>query len=182
MKIASTRRFAERDTLLILFSYGLGLRAIEMCSLKVRDIIADDWSVNEVVELQRTKGNKPRAMYLTDPKIRAAIQRYMDWRLAYQNKRKIYLNGNHPFFISQKANMSFTNITLAMLFKRIYQEAGIKASSHSGRRTFATNLLEQGIDVKSLQLLMGHANISETMAYVEGNPERMKKIVMNALY
>ncbi|VVC75970.1 Tyrosine recombinase XerC [Aquicella siphonis] len=181
IKIVSARKYAKRDYLILLFSFGLGLRSIEIANLKVKDVLDDNLNVHEVVELQRTKGNTPRAMYLTDERIRAAIKDYIDWRIDRALKKREVFSRNQPFFVSQKGG-GFSNITLTMLFDKIYKEAGIKASSHSGRRTFATNLVEEGIDVKSLQLLMGHSNVQQTLKYVDGNPERLKKLVMNALY
>jgi integrase/recombinase XerD len=50
------------------------------------------------------------------------------------------------------------------------------ASSDSGRRTFATTLIEKGVDVKAVSTLMGHASIAMTARYVEDNPVRLKQI------
>lgn len=181
LKIVPTRFHGKRDTLIVLFSYGLGLRSIELAHLKIKDILDDNLNIHEVVELQRTKGDKPRAMYLTDEKIRTAIKDYIDWRIDRAIKKREIFSREQPFFISQKG-CGFSNISMTTLIINIYKESGIKASSHSGRRTFATRLIENGIDIKSLQLLMGHANIQQTAEYVEGNPDRLKKLVTNALY
>ncbi len=181
LKITSQSRHAPRDVLIVLFSFGLGLRSVEIAGLKVKDILDDELNIHEVVNLQRTKDNKPREMYLTDEKIRQAIKEYIDWRIQRALKKREIFSREQAFFVSQKG-CGFSNITMTMLFERLYKEAGIKGSSHSGRRTFATNLIERGIDVKSLQLLMGHSNIQQTMEYVDGNTERLKKVVMNALY
>ena len=63
------------------------------------------------------------------------------------------------------------------LFSQLYKQAGIiGASSHSGRRSFATKLIERGVDIKAVSRLMGHASISMTAQYVEDNPVRLKRI------
>jgi len=66
---------------------------------------------------------------------------------------------------------------LQQLFHRIYDLARLPgASSHSGRRTFATNLIEKGVDIKAVSTLMGHSSIAMTAQYVEDNPKRLKLI------
>lgn len=68
------------------------------------------------------------------------------------------------------------------MFKRLYLAAGIEgASSHSGRRTFATRLIEKGVDIKAVSVLMGHSSVAMTARYVEDNPERLRMIVGDVL-
>jgi integrase/recombinase XerD len=55
---------------------------------------------------------------------------------------------------------AFSALTLSMLFKEIYELAGIRTSSHSGRRTFATRLNARGVGMRTIQKLMGHKHIS----------------------
>lgn len=178
IKIASTSNHARRDTLLILMSYGLGLRAIELANLKMGDVIKEDGTIIESVILKKTKGNVKRTFYLIDKRIKEALLEYVKER----KSRKEVFSLTQPLFLSQK-NGSFTNLTLAIRFNNLYKMAGITgASSHSGRRTFATNLIEKGMDIKSVSVLMGHSNIQMTSEYVQENPERLKRITLDALY
>src|SRR4029077_998425 len=78
---------------------------------------------------------------------------------------------------SQRNNRPFTNVTLSMLFKKIYETAGIRTSSHSGRRTFATRLNEKGVGIKTIQKLMGHRNIATTALYCEVSDAMMRNAV-----
>jgi integrase/recombinase XerD len=79
-------------------------------------------------------------------------------------------------FRSQKGGQ-FSPNTLQQLFHRMYAKARLQgASSHSGRRTFATTLIEKGVDIKAVSTLMGHASIGMTARYVEDNPVRLKQI------
>ncbi len=181
MRVTSTSKYPKRDILLLLFSYGTGLRAIEMAGLKTRDVLDEDLKPRQTIRLLVTKGNRVRDIYITSQAIIKAINEYVEWRISWSLKKRIMFSGEQPFFVSQKGN-GFTNVTMAMLFKNIYKQAGLKGSSHSGRRTFATNLIERGADIKSLQYAMGHSDVRETIKYVECNPERLKKIMSNALH
>ena len=73
---------------------------------------------------------------------------------------------------------AFSPNSLQRVLALLYKEAGIEgASSHSGRRTFATNLLNQGANIKEVQVLMGHANIQTTAIYVQEDPERLSSLL-----
>ena len=74
-------------------------------------------------------------------------------------------------------DMPFQSLTLSMLFKEIYEIAGIRTSSHSGRRTFATRLNEKGVGMRTIQRLMGHRHIGTTAPYCEVSDEVMRNAV-----
>ncbi|HAU3914772.1 TPA: site-specific integrase, partial [Legionella pneumophila] len=87
-----------------------------------------------------------------------------------------------PLFQTQRKSR-FTPNSLQKWFKSLYDKAGIiGASSHSGRRTFITRLIEQGADIKAVSRLAGHANIVTTAIYVEDNPDRLKRIANLAIF
>ena len=73
------------------------------------------------------------------------------------------------FFATQKEpQRGFTANTLAQYFLQLYKGAGIDgASSHSGRRSFATSLSSKGVGVSVLIMAMGHRNISTTIGYID---------------
>ncbi len=71
---------------------------------------------------------------------------------------------------------------MQQLFHRMYADAKLQAaSSHSGRRTFATTLIEKGVDIKAVSTLMSRSSIAMTAQYVEDNPMRLKQIFTNVL-
>ena len=182
LRTVSTFRQAKRDTLLILFSFGLGLRAVEMAALKVSQVIDCDENVRDILNLARTKGDNLRSVYLSDPRIKKAVSEYIEERKEIAIKKRRPFAHNQSLFLSQKHG-SFTNKTLARRFDRLYEEAGFSGvTSHSGRRTFATNLIEQGIDIKAVSTLMGHSSIQMTSLYVQDNPIRLSGICAKALY
>lgn len=176
LKMVAAGSHALRNTALLYCSFGLGLRAKELAALKIHHVLDENNALLEEVNLlgQMTKGDKQRHMYLTHPKIRKALMDYLEER--NQNKKQITTQ-HSPLFRTQKGN-AFSPNALQQLFAHLYQQAGfIGASSHSGRRTFATRLIEKGVDIKAVSRLMGHANISMTAQYVEDNPVRLKRIV-----
>jgi len=175
--VATARKYAhaKRNVALLYFSYGLGLRAKEMSSLKIRHVQDDDGRIVEEINLTKdmTKGAKQRRVYLTSSKIVGAIREYLDER---RKEEGILFNQEAALFKSQKGS-AFTPNTMQQLFHRLYDLARLPgASSHSGRRTFATNLIERGVDIKAVSTLMGHSSIAMTAQYVEDNPERLKQI------
>ena len=181
LKIVAASIHAKRDTLLLLMSYGLGLRSVELAALTIGQVIHPDGKVRSCINLILTKNNIKRTAYLSEPKIHKSILEYIEERKITSVKKRILYNHDQPLFLSQKRNF-FTNLTLCKRFQNIYRDAGIQdASSHSGRRTFATNLIEQGTDIKALSTLMGHSSIQMTALYIQDNPERLKKITSNAL-
>ncbi len=187
LKVVGASKHPERDTLLVLMSYGLGLRAVELAALKIKDMMRDNGKIIEVIKLQRTKGNKPRPVYLPDeeddPRIHIALRACVEQRKKEAEKKRVPFNFSQPLFISQKTGAAFDKRGIQKLFEHIYHDAGlIGASSHSGRRTFATNLIEQGVDIKAVSTLMGHASVAMTAKYVENNPTRLRKIAAKALY
>jgi integrase/recombinase XerD len=62
---------------------------------------------------------------------------------------------------------------MSLRFKAIYAEAGIKTSSHSGRRTFATRLNAAGIGMRTIQNALGHANIQTTALYCDVTDDQL---------
>lgn len=76
-----------------------------------------------------------------------------------------------------KNGFKFSPNGLVQLLRTIHHKAGIeKGSSHSGRRTMITALVESGVDLKSISVIAGHSSISTTAGYVEDNPIRLSRI------
>lgn len=173
--VQNTSKHATRNIALLYVSFGLGLRSKELAQLSIADVCNPDRTLKDVINLtpHHTKGRKQRHIYLTNKKVIVALSNYLSER---PND-----SISAPLFLSQKDGR-FTPNTMQMLFKRMYLAAGIPdASSHSGRRTFATNLIENGSDIKAVSKLMGHSSIAMTAEYVADNPERLKVLSQNAI-
>jgi integrase/recombinase XerD len=176
LKVVVGGSHAKRNIALLYTSFGLGLRAKEMSSLHLFHVLSKTKdSLFEEINLtgKMTKGEKQRHIYLTNQKVRKALLDYIEER---KQKDGNLFSLHTPLFRSQKKG-KFSPNALQRLFYQLYKQAGIVgASSHSGRRTFATRLIERGVDIKAVSRLMGHASISMTAQYVEDNPIRLKRI------
>lgn len=179
--MAKDSPFALRNVGIIYCSFGLGLRVKEISSLTFKDVVDREFKVLDEVNLKRamTKGEKQRHVYITNKKITNALQDYVDFT---RNKEKEGFNILAPLFKTQRGSRFHPDV-LQKWFRKLYDKTGlIGTSSHSGRRTFITRLIEQGADIKAVSRLAGHANIATTSEYVEDNPDRLKRISSLAIF
>ena len=174
--VAKEGKFSTRNLAIIYCSFGLGLRAKEIASLTIADVANSHYQLLDELCLKRsmTKGEKQRHAYLTHKKVRDVLQTHLTTLKGISHDKALF---------QTQRKSRFTANTLQKWFKSLYDKAGIHgASSHSGRRTFITRLIEQGADIKAVSRLAGHANIVTTAIYVEDNPERLKRIANLALF
>ena len=146
------------------------MRIGSCAGLLLNDVLDRSGNLKEVVELRRdiVKGRRNYAVYLTHPELREALQAYLDERPTTDVPN---------LFVSQK-NTAFSANALSHKMLKLYREGGYEnASSHSGRRSFATNCIRAGVDIVSLKTLMNHSNIQQTSEYVATNDEMLKKAV-----
>lgn len=181
LALAKDNTFAARNVAMIYCSFGLGLRVKEISALKIGDVCDEHFNVLDEINLlpSMTKGGKQRQVYITNSKIITALKNHIDNEM---KKEKGCLIPQSPLFKTQRGN-AFRPDAMQKWFRAIYDQAGIiGASSHSGRRTFITRLIEQGADIKSVSRLAGHASIVTTAIYVEDNPHRLKRIANMAVF
>ena len=179
--IAKDSDFAERNIAIIYCSFGLGLRAKEISSLKVSDIFDSELKIIAEVNLTRsmTKGDKQRHIYINHPKIVEAFNFHI---ITMQKVYGPLFRHTGPLFLTQRKN-KFSPDVLQKWFKKLFDKAGLDgSSSHSGRRTYLTRLIEQGADIKAVANLAGHASITTTAGYVDANPDRLKRITNLAVF
>ena len=169
-RIIETTRHANRNRLAFALSIFAGLRVGEIAKLTVGDVATPNGDVRREIKLSahQTKGPKGRTVILSE-RVRKEIGSFLK-----NSSRRAHAA---PLISSQRNNRPFTNVTLSMLFKEIYETAGIRTSSHSGRRTFATRLNEKGVGMKTIQKLMGHRNIGTTALYCEVSDAMMRNAV-----
>ncbi|MBU3670320.1 MAG: site-specific integrase [Polynucleobacter sp.] len=168
----ATRKHSTRNRALLMTTYLSGMRVGEISSLQYKDVVDAEGSIRNEIRLsaEQTKGNEARVVFVSD-KLRKELEQYAK---LYQPK-----NINCKFFYSQKADSDgFTANTLTQFFHYLYKRSGVYgASSHSGRRTFITNLANKGISVRVLASLAGHKNISTTQCYIDVNDDMKRKAV-----
>ena len=173
VKFQISTRHGLRNVLLLHLSFFLGLRSKEMASLIIGDLMDVNGDLKEEVTLKRhqTKRKKQRRFYLTNDKLKKVLIQYLNTRKEIEGD----LDLNAPRITNQMSG-KFSSASLQQCFKKMYESVGIDASSHSGRRSFCTNLSENGISITNLQTLMGHQSISTTALYINENPKILGKI------
>lgn len=170
----ATRKHSARNRALLMTTHLSGMRVGEVASLRNSDVLDAEGNIRTEIRLsaEQTKGNEARVVFVND-KLRKELElytRFMD---------KANINPLLKFFYSQKRTSDgFTANTLTQFFHYLYKRAGVDgASSHSGRRTFITNLASKGVGVRVLMSLAGHKNISTTQAYIDVNDDMKRKAV-----
>ena len=167
----AVRRHAARNKAIILASFLSGMRAHELASLKIGDVVDEDARVRSELNLTaaQTKGSRARRVFV-NAKLKRELATYVKTECA--NKPL-----SNALFVSQKRR-AFSPNTMCQLFLNIYKGCGIKgASSHSGRRTFITNLASKSVSVRVLAELAGHSSIATTQRYIEVNDDQLRKAV-----
>ena len=173
LQFLANTRHPVRNQAIYLLSVRAGLRVQSIAGLLLNDVIDTSGNLREVVNLHSSivKGGKNYTVYLTHPELREALTKYIFDRKSPKQVPNL--------FISQKGR-AFTPNSLSHTLLKLYRDAGFdNGSSHSGRRSFATNVLKSGVDIVALKTLMNHSNISTTAEYVSHNDEYLKKVVMN---
>lgn len=164
------RSYALRNRTMLLTSFYAGMRVGEIASLKVGDVMAQDGRVKSEVRLtaDQTKGRHPRTVFLPK-KLRDELQNYLAVRAAK--------DVNQPLFITS-GRRAFSANVLTQHFFWLYKRAGMDgASSHSGRRSFITNLASKGISVRVLASLAGHRSIAVTQCYIDASDDMKRNAV-----
>lgn len=168
----ATRKHSTRNRCLLYTTFLSGMRVGEVATLRYSDVVNADGTIKNEIRLsaENTKTNEARTVFVND-KLRKEFEKYI---VVYKPA-----NENAKFFYSQKRESDgFTANTLTQFFHYLYKRSGVDgASSHSGRRTFITNLATQGVGVRVLMSLAGHKNISTTQCYIDVNDDMKRKAV-----
>ena len=168
----ATRKHSTRNRCLLYTTFLSGMRVGEVATLRYSDVVNVDGTIKNEIRLsaQNTKTNEARTVFVND-KLRKEFEKYI---AVYKPS-----NPTVKFFYSQKRDScGFSPNTLTQFFHYLYKRAGVDgASSHSGRRTFITNLATQGVSVRVLMSLAGHKNISTTQCYIDVNDDMKRKAV-----
>lgn len=168
----ASRSNAVRNRVMFLLTVLAGLRVSEVAQLTVADVRNTDGTVKSQVFLssERVKHGHARTVFLS-----TQLQHEIAQYLAAKDK----VQDDNPLFHTLRGvRKAFTASTLTQHFHYLYRRARVfGASSHSGRRTFLTNLSNSGISVFVLASLAGHKNISTTQRYVTVNDEQKRRAV-----
>lgn len=168
-KVAETTpRNKERDLAILELFYSCGLRVSEISSITTHDL-----SINEGILRIRGKGDKVRIVPLGS----RAIERIQDW-FGMREMGKV----KSPAVFLSKSGKQMSRVTLWRIIKHYAMLAGLsdKVTPHTLRHTFATHLLNRGADLRVVQELLGHSNISTTQIYTHVSVERITQAHKNA--
>lgn len=162
--VASQRKYKYRDTCIVVLMLHLGIRLSELCQLKISSI-QGDWI--RIVG----KGNKERMLPLNQT-CKKAIEDYLTKERP--NTPSDYL------FITQKKSAIHPR-TVQQIIKEIAKEAGIydkNITPHKLRHTAATLLHKNGADIRTIQQLLGHENVSTTQIYTHVEKEQLQDMIL----
>ena len=151
--------------------YATGLRVSELVALPKAAVVRD-----RPVIIVRGKGNKERMVPIGVP-ARTAVTSYLGVRETFLPKN---IKTSQWLFPSQSKSGHISRDTVARSLKDLAVEAGItpsRVSPHVLRHSFASHLLAHGADLRSLQQMLGHADVSTTQIYTHVLDERLKRLV-----
>jgi len=156
-----------RDKAIIELLFSTGLRVSELCGLnRDMDLSRYEFSV-------RGKGEKVRVVFLSK-EAKDVIHKYLDKRVDLDDALFVQITKN----TTRKGDLRLTSRSVERIIKRYAIKAGItrKVTTHVIRHSFATDLLENGADLRSVQELLGHANIGTTQVYTHVTDKRLREI------
>ncbi|MEK7158982.1 MAG: site-specific tyrosine recombinase/integron integrase [Patescibacteria group bacterium] len=146
--IASIKNVKHR--LMIALAYAAGLRVSEVVNVRIKDVDLDGLQLH----VKQGKGNKDRITVLPEKLKNDILQ---------------FIAGKSPddYLFASERGGKLTKRTAQIIFERAMKKAGVvtDATFHSLRHSFATHLLENGVDVRYVQALLGHQNIRTTQIY-----------------
>jgi len=167
--VAPTGPLGERDLAMFELLYGCGLRASELLGLRDGDVDLEGGLVRCV-----GKGDKERIVPMGGAAA-AALGRYLsDGRRALQRGRR------RPELFLNARGGPLTRQGLDYLLRRYLRRAGLlgRASTHTFRHSFATHLLAGGADLRSVQEMLGHANVATTQLYTHVTVEHLREVFL----
>jgi len=167
LEVSESGDFGERNSLIIELMYSTGVRVSELVGIKMSDIDFDSKRIRIL-----GKGSYERFVFygeVADVKLNKYIN----------NLRCKLLDGkSNDFLFLNKNGDNITTRGIAKIIDNIIRETSIKSkvSPHTLRHTFATHLLDNGCDLRSVQEMLGHKNINSTMVYTHVSSERLKDV------
>jgi integrase/recombinase XerD len=169
MAVDLTSNEGERNRAMLETLYGCGLRVSELVSLKISDLFFDEGFIKIT-----GKGNKERFV-----PIGKTAQKYIH---IYKDSMRVHLNIKKEFGDTLFLNRRGSQLTRAMIFTIIKDlavkiELNKKISPHTFRHSFATHLLENGADLRSIQLMLGHESITTTEIYLHLDRKFLTEVI-----
>ena len=165
--IQESSKFYQRDKAIIEMLYSCGIRVTELCNLEMSNLFIDE-------DLLRVmgKGNKERLLPLG-----VRSKKYVSEYIKHSRNSHIKKSGSSFVFVSRNGNQ-LTRAMINIILNKWTQVSGLKksVSPHKLRHSFATHLLEGGADLRFVQALLGHSDISTTQIYTHIDKHYLKEV------
>jgi integrase/recombinase XerD len=158
----------ERNRAMLETLYGCGLRVSELIALKISDLFFDEGFIKVT-----GKGNKQRFVPISE-----VTKKYINFNLVQRNHLTIQKGYEDTLFLNRRGKQ----LTRAMIFTIIKDLAvainlNKAISPHTFRHSFATHLLENGADLRAIQMMLGHESITTTEIYVHLDRKHLTQII-----
>ena len=155
-----------RDCAMLELLYATGLRVSELIKVRIEDVVMDAGFLRTM-----GKGSKERIVPFGDTARKAILDYIDDGRAAFDKY-------NDPYLFLSIRGRPMTRQSFWMKVSKYARQAGIKShiSPHVLRHSFATHLLENGADLRSVQMMLGHADISTTQIYTHVSRARLQRM------
>lgn len=152
----------RKSKLMVTLIYACGLRVSELTNLKIKDLNFEE----KIGYVRQSKGRKDRIFNIPDSLVNS-----LQKQIQYQKEN----NGEHLF---SGLNEKISTRNIQEIVNKAAERAGIKKSvhPHTLRHSFATHLLENNIDIRKIQELLGHADLNTTQIYTHVSQEELKKV------
>ncbi|MGV4513812.1 site-specific tyrosine recombinase/integron integrase [Ornithobacterium rhinotracheale] len=162
-----SQKHGERNKAIIEMLYGCGLRVSELTELKISDLYFEEDFIQVL-----GKGNKKRLVPIAQY-TQKVLTNYLQLVRSHQTIQKAY--SDHVFINNRGTKLS--RVMVFNIIKEAAERAGIKKniSPHTFRHSFATHLLENGGDLRSIQLMLGHESITTTEIYTHIDRSFLRK-------
>ena len=154
-----------RDNLIIELLYSTGIRVGELVNIKVKDINMFDESIKVF-----GKGSKERIVYFGKP-CKEKLKKYLNIR-----------NSNNEYLLINKRGSKLSDRGVRKIFEDIIRlnHLDIKFTPHTLRHSFATHMLDDGADVRTVQELLGHSSVETTGIYTHVSNEHLRRVYLNS--
>ena len=159
-----------RNKLIVELFYSTGMRRAELINLKLNDI-SDSQKTIKVLG----KRNKERIIPLL-PSVLNTIASYLDYRKSLSSIKDV-----HYLLLTKKGAKIYETLVYRVI-NNYFSKASekVKKSPHILRHSFATHLLNEGADIKSVKELLGHSSLSSTQIYANNSISKLKQVYKNA--
>jgi len=168
--IDRSQPWAERDVALLEVLYGCGLRVSELIELRLRDVMDAEGIVRVV-----GKGDKERVVPIHDTALKAIAR--------YRSTERVHLEpqrGAEDLVFLNVRGRKMSRQWVFLWLKELAARAGIRKTigPHTLRHTFATHLLQHGVDLRFIQVMLGHSSITTTEVYAHLDDRMLRETML----